>query len=356
MQLQYTRDELLAEHDFAQRTTRGDTVYHGGLDAAGTYVSPRSLHRISAIQAWVSQLEAAGQPARVMEPQQFVAEFFPNADQSCLLLRHGARSSMTRILTLVGLIEGFGNDGIRAMPKPPLQPYFKEPLDDTCLGHLYLGLLDAHGMDEAGGPEAGHDAMWFAIRDAALDNPPVTPDMYENLPISPPPGYEGPAKADPEALGPTSQGFESFFPTLNPMVEIVLRGLAQILVIECGAYNTFNWARHVLSQPDCSAEPEWAPRMVDYIQADEQIHVDYLNCALGEARCRTLIDQDGNELSGREVVDTIVTRARERGIGGGRDRIRNHRMKQIRRELESLPDGEAILAEFARLGEVPAIA
>ena len=49
--------------------------------------------------------------------------------------------------------------------------------------------------DEAGcGDEAGHDVMWYAIRDAALDNPAVTSDMFENLPIAPPPGYTGPAK------------------------------------------------------------------------------------------------------------------------------------------------------------------
>ena len=353
MQLRYTYEALLAEHEFAGRVTRGETVFHGGTDAGGQYLPPRARHRIPAIAAWRSELEAAGESTRVMEPAQFPAEFFPNTEQATLLLRHEARNSMTRILTLIGLVEGFGNDGIRAMPKPPLQPCFKEPLDDTCLGHLYLGLLDAHGMDEAGGPEAGHDTMWFAIRDAALEEPIVTPDMFENLPLTPPPGYEGPAKASPEALQPASLGFESYFPTLDPMVEIVLRALAQILVIECAAFSTFNWARHVLSQPDCSAEPEWAPRMVDYIQADEQIHVDYLNCALSEARCRTLIDQDGNELSGREVVDTTVTRARERGMGGGRDRMRIFRMQQIRSELAGRPNGDEILAEFARLGEVP---
>ena len=33
--------------------------------------------------------------------------------------------------------------------------------------------------------------MWYHIRDAALGDPPVTPDMFENLLIAPPPRYTG---------------------------------------------------------------------------------------------------------------------------------------------------------------------
>lgn len=353
MQLQYTREELMAEHEFATRITHDGTLFHGGLDAEGSYLQPRARGRVPAIAAWIAQLEAQGHSATVLDPQTFTADFFPNTEQACLLLRHGARNAMTRILTLIGIVEGFGNDGIRAMPKPELQPFFTESLEGTCLGHLYAGLLDAHGMDEAGGPEAGHDRMWYAIRDGALNHPPVTPDMYENLPLTPPPGYEGPAKPSPEALSPIANGFEAYFPNLDPALEILLRALAQVLVIECAAFNSFAWARNVLSQPDCSAEPEWAPRMVDYIQADEEIHVHYLNCALAEVRCRTLIAEDGSELPGHAVIDTICDRARERGVGGGRDRIRRFRMQQIKSELAALENGDAILAEFATLGEVP---
>jgi hypothetical protein len=119
-------------------------------------------------------------------------------DQAKLLLRNGARGAMTRILTLIGVVEGFGNDGITLLPQIDVQSSVAEDITGTCLGHLHRGLLTAHGRDEAGfGVEAGHDQMWFAVRDAALDTPEITPDMFENLPIAPPPGIRGQPRPRP---------------------------------------------------------------------------------------------------------------------------------------------------------------
>ena len=50
--------------------------------------------------------------------------------------------------------------------------------------------------------------------------------------------------------------------------------LTQLLFIELVAFGTFNWAKTVLSDRECSAAPELAPQMVDYIQQDESIHAD----------------------------------------------------------------------------------
>ena len=352
--LEYSYDDIMAERPYARRIRRGDVRFHGGLNEDGTYVPPRSLHRRDAIRAWTERLRADGLATRVIDPAGLDLRFFPSVDQAKLLLRRGANGAMTRILTLIGITEGFGNDGIRAMPRPQLQPLFAESIAGTCLDHLYRGLLDAHGNDEAGcHPEAGHDGMWYAIRDAALGNPTVTPDMFENLPIAPPPGYVGPAKPSPEAIGVRSM--ELKFPTLDPMFEVLLLILTQLLVIELVAFGTFTWAKDVLRDPECSLAPEFAPRMVDYVTEDESIHVAYLQCALAEVRSRTLIGSDGGRLSGAEVIDSVSARILSVNRDGNRrERLLRYRMDQIRRELGERPDGGEILAQFQALGPIPA--
>lgn len=213
----YTHEELLAEQPYATRIRWRNTLFHGGLDAREQYLPLRSRYRPQAIAAWTAQLAAQGHPIQAIHPDQLRVAFFPTVEQSKLLLRHEARGAMTRILTLIGVTEGFGNDGIRAFPRPDLQPLFKESIEHTALSHLYTGLFEAHGNDEAGcGNEAGHDAMWYVIRDAALNSPRITPDMFENLPLAPPPGYQGPAKAAPDALS-ISSGFQFQFPVLEAL-------------------------------------------------------------------------------------------------------------------------------------------
>jgi hypothetical protein len=350
--LEYTHEELMAEHTYVSRLRWDGMVFHGGLDAGGHYVPPRSQYRPDAIAAWTAQLAACGQPTSVLRFEQLDLRFFPNVAQAKLLLRHGACAAITRILTLIGITEGFGNDGLAATPRPPLQPCFTDSIVGTCLDHLYRGLFEAHGNDEAGrGDEAGHDRMWYAIRDAALNHPVVTPDMFENLPIAPPPGYSGPAKPAPEALGVGEMTL--LFPQLDPMFEILLTVLAQILLIELLAYGTFSWAKEVLSDPECSAAPEFAPRVVDCIMQDENIHVAYLQCALAEARCRTMIGLRGETIDGRQVLDAICEKMLRNQTGGRRQRLLSFRMNQIRRELADRADGTAILEEFGTLGPVP---
>jgi hypothetical protein len=349
----WTKEEILADADYASRIRHEGTLFHGGLDAHGEYIPPRSRNRLAAIATWTAQLKSAGSATQVVVPEQVKRDFFPTVEQSKLLLRHEARGAMTRLLTLIGITEGFGNDGIKIMPRLDLPRYFREPIDGTCLAHLYEGLLEAHGNDEAGrGNEAGHDVMWYHIRDAALDHPTVTADMFENLPIAPPPGYAGPAKAAPEAIS-VSDLTNRLFPALDPMFELTLTALAQILVIEMLAFSTFAWAQEVLSDPSCSAAPEFAPRTVDYIQQDESIHVSYLQCALAEVSCRTLVTEDNTVLGGCNVVDSICAKILRSQMGTRWDRMVAYRMAQIREELASRSDGDQLLAEFGRCGPVP---
>lgn len=351
--LHYSYEEIMMDHDYVERIRHDGRLFHGGLDAAGRYVPPRSRHRLNAIAAWRERLQQRKQAAEVVQLGDVDRVFFPNVQQAKLLLRSGARDALTRILTLIGVTEGFGNDGIRALPAMDLSLFYTSPLEDTCLGHLRTGLMEAHGNDEAGrGEESGHDQMWYAIRDAALERPTITPDMFENLPIAPPPGYKGPAKAGPEAIGVSSLASQ-LFPELAPMFELTLTALAQILVIELMAFSTFAWAREVLADPLGSAAPRFAPTMVGRITVDEGIHVGYLQCALAETRCRTIVTSAGGTMAGARVVDAILQKIIAQNTGSRWDRVNLYRMKQIRAELERRQDGERLLAEFAELGPVP---
>jgi len=351
--LHFTHDELLADPPFATRIERGGRLLHGGLDAHGRYLPPRSLHRTEAIHNWTTRLAAAGHPITVIDPATVGGAFIPNTEQAKLLLRRGARGAMTRILTLIGVVEGFGNDGIKLIPPMDLADYIVEPLDDTCLGHLFVGLLEAHGNDEAGrGNECGHDQMWFALRDAALDDPTITPDMFENMPIAPPPGYTGPAKAAPEAI--TVGGMlEGLAENIDPGIQLLVRAMTQILVIELLAYHTFAWASEVVGDSTCSADPDFARATVDHIRADEDIHVAYLQCALAELRVRTVRTTAGGTIPGAELVDAAIAGALSNQTGDRFDRIMNYRIEHVRRELAEHPDGAQLTADFDALATAP---
>ncbi|MGH7821553.1 MAG: hypothetical protein ACREQ9_17450, partial [Candidatus Binatia bacterium] len=134
----------------------------------------------------------------------------------------------------------------------------------------------------------------------------------------------------------------------------LMTALTQLLVIELAAYTTFSWARELLSDAEVSAAPEWARRMVDCIQADENIHVAYLQCALAEARARTIVGLDGRDVPGSVFVDAICRKILASQTGTRRDRMFAYRMRQIREELGRRPDVAGLLREFARLGPVPA--
>ena len=59
-QLRFSRSELLADHVYARPHEVAGYRLHGGFDACGHYVSPRTLHRWPAIRAWSQALTSRG--------------------------------------------------------------------------------------------------------------------------------------------------------------------------------------------------------------------------------------------------------------------------------------------------------
>ena len=54
-QVEFTEAELLADVDVDEPLRAGGVLCHGGFDADGRYVSPRTRFRVPAIAAWAGQ-------------------------------------------------------------------------------------------------------------------------------------------------------------------------------------------------------------------------------------------------------------------------------------------------------------
>jgi hypothetical protein len=322
----YTPDEILAEHPYDSVLEVGGVVCHGGF-VDGSYVSPRTLWRAAAIDAWQSRLPA-GELAAVLDPiTARIPPHFPNAAQTRLLVRHDVTTPLVRILTLIAIIEGYGGDVLRLVPLPPLAQRVRDSIDGTALTHL-RALFEAHARDEA-----GHRRMWELARDIALDRPGIPGDIATNM--APPVGMRllKEIPADLEAL--------------------ILR-MMTVLAVEVFATEAFSWASAVLGDAALFRRHEDASRLIDYIRRDEAPHVGYLATALAELRCRTLVGDGGRAVPGRAIID----RACELIVGfqtGPRHRANvEFRMQVVERCLAEHPRGDAILAEFRSLGETPA--
>lgn len=292
--LTYSRDELLASHVFARPNQAAGYRLHGGFDEAGTYISPRVLHRWPAVKAWAEALEARGGALIDATTTLLKLPNFPTVDQERLLLKAGLGQSLWNSLTVTGIIEARGKALVGLVP-PDMSGLVVEDITETATGHLHLGLLAAHGMDEGGGDprtpdEGAHDAMWFAARDMVFGK-----DAY-------------PMPDVPESIGrPVSADRE--MPMLRPEYEPLLKLLMNVLLIEIRAESFFAFCCSVFRDPanfrDRRADAEAAAEMVERIRTDEAIHVAYLQAVISELRTFRLRTLGGGEIAGCDVIDPV---------------------------------------------------
>jgi len=348
--LTYTEAELLTSHTVAEPLIVDGVRCHGGFDADGCYVSPRTLHRGPAIAAWQAQHRRdTATDVLDVELDSFPAHY-PNVAQAKLLLQHEVTDPIVATLTRVGTVEGFGAF-LRFASVDDLQAHVVEDISGTALGHLSSGLIEAHARDEAGhGDIAGHNRMWFAARDLAFDHP-VTEDqtatMLERLGVSPP-------AAAPSPDGPRRQFgmVERRLPLdIAAEVEQLLDTMCGLLLIEITAFHLFRWAEEVLADPELCAADGAAARIVGYIRADETPHVEYLRTALSELRERTIVGDSGRHHSGRDVLDALWQPA----VEAQRHQRRNDLLDLTRREVERAVrerfGNDDLLDEFDSIGD-----
>ena len=102
-QLIYSNEELMADHAFAQEQFIAGAKMHGGFDEAGTYVSPRTLHRWPAVRAWKQTLEAKGGKILDATTELLSRSNYPTREQQKFLLRNGLGQTFWNSLTVTGV-------------------------------------------------------------------------------------------------------------------------------------------------------------------------------------------------------------------------------------------------------------
>lgn len=348
-QVIFTAEELLASHKYEEPlvvSSLDGTLFHGGYDSTGEYVSPRTLHRWPAINAWRAKLEAETGMPLIACPSDFFADFYPNVAQAKYLLSEGVRDPLIQMLTHIGTIEGFGSI-IRHVQTDNLQRHFDDSIEGTATAHLGLGLYEAHARDEAGyEDEGGHQQMWYGVRDLAFENPEVGDPLA--LVMKAFGGGDDAAGQAMQSMAKSMGGSERVVPTIDESIETVILRMTGLLLIELLAANTFKWAEEVVSDDRYCANSAEAARLVDYIRRDEAPHVGYLETTLTEMRARVFVGEGGVKTPGIKVIDACWNYSLLQMFGLGGKRSANRDMFVGR--LEELLDGDSrrvsILANF----------
>ena len=149
LQTEWTAEELLATHAVDEPLVVGGVRCHGGFDADGAYVSPRTLNRVPAIRAWQAQHGEQFGTELLGLPIDTWPENYPNVAQARYLIEAACAEPIISDLTRIGTVEGFGAF-IRNSILPDWQTTFVEDIRGTAIAHLGGGLYEAHARDEAG--------------------------------------------------------------------------------------------------------------------------------------------------------------------------------------------------------------
>src|SRR3546814_3234762 len=88
-QVTFSEADILGNHEVAEPLVAGGVRCHGGFDDDGAYVSPRTLHRVPAIEAWEAQRRATFGTDAIHVPLETWPENFPNVAQARHLIRSG---------------------------------------------------------------------------------------------------------------------------------------------------------------------------------------------------------------------------------------------------------------------------
>jgi hypothetical protein len=351
-QLEWTEQELLATHPIEAPLVAGGVRCHGGFDADGDYVSPRTLNRTPATKAWQAKHEATFGTELLGAPIDTWPAHYPNLAQSKLLLQHGVTQPAISELTRIGTVEGFGGL-IRHSQIPDLQACFDEDVRGTAVAHLDKGLYEAHARDEAGHEdEGGHKQMWFAARDVAFEHPATedeTVRMLERMGIAEP-GAGG--QIDVEAMRAKALANRKLPADVDFALESLVERMVRLLFIEISAFHSFAWAEDLLSDPDLVAGDGDGAALISYIRADETPHVEYLRTVLSEMRDRTWVGQDGTKHAGTEMVGTIWDQALHDSLFLRRTEFLNMTEQEVEHALHGRSDAVDLLEQFHALGDL----
>ncbi|HEY0105455.1 MAG TPA: hypothetical protein VGB91_05170 [Rhizomicrobium sp.] len=330
--LVYSRDEIMADHAYARPQIEAGYRLHGGFDAAGTYISPRTLNRWPAVAAWQGQLESRGFPVIDASLHLLKRGPYPTAAQQKFLLGQGVGETLWNALTITGVIEARGLMLAQAVA-PDFQAIVVDDISQTALGHLNKGLLAAHGYDEGGRKSqgtGGHDDMWFAVRDALFGKDafaiPQVPDSISR----------------PESA--------RRMPQIGKEFEDWILLLMNVLMIEVKAESFFAFCQEVMRDranfADRRAAADHAAELVERIRTDEAVHVAYLATVISELRSFALRTEQGATVPGASVIDPVWERMIEWHAVTAADYSRAQSRDAILARLGARSNGAALAATF----------
>lgn len=333
--LNYTYEEMMADHPYAKPHVVMGEKLHGGFDADGKYLSPRMLGRGPAIEAWSQNVIDKGGELIDVSVKLLKRENYPNHAQQKFLLNHGLGRTLWNTLSITGEIEGRGKILSNATG-PDFQQIIVEDISNTAIGHLNKGLHHAHGRDEGGlegGDTGAHDKMWYVVRDMLFGKDaypiPVAPDNITR----------------PESF--------RIFPQLPEQHEAFLLIYMNVLMVEVRAEKMFAFSCNLLRDPelfkDRRGAAEEAAVLVERIRQDEAIHVGYLRAVLSEMRLLTFKLNNGATIKGSDMLDPIWKGMVNFHSTTVYDASRAQTRDSIVRQLMALPDGEALVRQLDSL-------
>ena len=333
--LSYSAEEILAHHPYAKLHSEAGYKLHGGFDADGKYVSPRTLNRWPAIKAWSEALKTRGHDVVDASQQLLLRESFPSTEQQKFLLELGLGQTLWDSLTITGMIEARGRQLAEAVA-PDFQAIIVDDISQAAVGHLNKGLLMAHGLDEGGSPgsdEGGHDTMWFAARDMLFGkNAYPTPTIPQSL-------------TRPEIGRLMSQ--------IPKEYEDWILLLMNVLMIEVRAENFFAFCTDVMRDPDNFKDRReialHAADLIDRIRQDEASHVGYLAVIVSELRSFTFKTSDRERISGAAMIDPVWRGMVHWHAVTDADYGREQAHAQLSDVLARRPDGRELLQRFDSL-------
>jgi hypothetical protein len=349
---EFSAAELLESHRYEEPLVAGGVRCHGGFTADGTYVSPRTLNRVPAIQAWERQRrDQFGTPILDVALDTWPPNY-PNVAQAKSLLRSGVPGPVISTLTRIGTVEGFGSL-IRHSVIPDLTRCFDEDIRGTAAAHLGNGLYEAHARDEAGhDDEGGHRQMWFAARDIAFESP-VTEDetalMLERMGIATP-GSGG--KVDPGRMRAQLAANRVMPDDVDLDLEVLVERMVRLLLIEISAFHTFAWAEEVLADTELVAGDGEAADIVSYIRSDEAPHVAYLETVISELRDRTFVGSSGRRYPGRDPVGRLWDRALADSLGARREEGLAVTLREVEHAVAHRADRDDVLEGFHACADI----
>jgi hypothetical protein len=336
-QLVYSKADLLAEHQYARPQIEAGYRLHGGFDAVGCYISPRTLKRWPAVKAWQAALERRGSPLIDASTRLLQHGSYPSFEQQKFLLGLGLGQTLWNSLTVTGIVEARGRF-LAEFDPPSFALIVDDDIAGTAVGHLGEGLLEAHGFDEGGRAEkgeGGHDTMWFAVRDLLFGK-----DAYP-LPVA------------PQSLARPELG--RLMPQIPLPHEQLILMLMNVLMIEIRAERFFSFCTQVMRAPELfpkrRAEAERAAILVERIRQDEAIHVAYLQTAVSELRSFTFRTAEGAQVAGKAFIDPIWEGMVHWHAVTTVDHARAQTRSAIADQLLALPEGTRQLAAFDALEE-----